>query len=259
MKKILFILLLLLVLFMAFRGFFQEQKEDLATSPSPTITPTPTKIPEKTLSLKFENKEYLVSWFKISKDNKISLYPNFKDKTIFTKFTTQKECKFAINANFYDKNNNPLGLFIGENYNKTQKLESALFNGVFYHSENGKFQINDEFSDEKIKMAVQSGPMLFLNKNKLKLKIIDDRQARRMFVLVTPNNDVYFASAYDKDSELQGPYLQDLPEVIAEFASKAKIEIESALNLDGGSASAFFNGETMLQEISPVGGIFCVK
>ncbi|KKW11013.1 MAG: hypothetical protein UY49_C0010G0009, partial [Microgenomates group bacterium GW2011_GWC1_49_7] len=68
-----------------------------------------------------------------------------------------------------------------------------------------------------------------------------------------------FLTVYKEDSVFEGPLLADLPKVIQKINTEENLGIVDALNLDGGSASAFDNGETSLSELTPVGSLFCVN
>jgi len=157
----------------------------------------------------------------------------------------------AINGGFYDTANKPLGLFrIGETV-LAKQIQSNLLNGFL--------------SDDGITVAVptgrfvlQSGPLLIQRGNPLPLKIQNDEHARRMVAAKT-GEGFLFLTVYKEDSVFEGPLLADLPKVIQKINTKENLGIVDAINLDGGSASAFKNAETTLSELTPVGSLFCIK
>jgi hypothetical protein len=80
-----------------------------------------------------------------------------------------------------------------------------------------------------------------------------------MIAMVTGDNKVIFMSIYNESSKFMGPYLADLPQILEIAQDKIGFLIADAINLDGGSASAFYFRDFQLSEASPIGGFFCVK
>lgn len=227
-------------------------------TPSGTFTPTPTTTDPETVSVNVENNTYQVSWFKITDPKRLILIANFEDKLSSDEIVDKYNCRAGINAGFYGKDGRPLGIFVNDQNDRKIKRESNLFNGIFYLTSDDIFSIEEELPDDSLKLALQSGPFLIFHKNTLPLKIIDDELARRM-VIATNEKEIIFLAIYDGISHLQGPYLSLLPKIIEAFSQKTGIEIVNALNLDGGSASAFTKPGLELKEISAVGGFFCHK
>jgi hypothetical protein len=64
---------------------------------------------------------------------------------------------------------------------------------------------------------------------------------------------------YDPSSSFRGPKLADLPSFVSKLEKDVQVPLADAINLDGGSASTFKNGETYLTELSPVGSLLCIK
>ena len=226
-------------------------------TPTATFTPTPTPPDPQTASFKWEGKNYEVSWFKVSKPESLRLIANFQSKLSSSELIEKFACQKGINAGFYDQEDKPLGIFINDQTNRRNKLDSDLFNGIFYLT-NENFVISEDLPEENIRIALQSGPLLISDSKVLPLKIKEDELARRMVVAIN-EEEIIFLSVYNAVSNLQGPYLADLPKIIEKFSQQSKIKINDALNLDGGSASAFYNERTSLTEITSVGGFFCVK
>ena len=75
----------------------------------------------------------------------------------------------------------------------------------------------------------------------------------------TKEGKVIFIVAYTKGNPLSGPRLTELPEIIDELSKNAKLDIVDALNLDGGSHSAFLTKSFQLTEISTIGSYFCTE
>ena len=103
--------------------------------------------------------------------------------------------------------------------------------------------------------AVQTGPILWENNQPIKINTTNDKSARRGVAILSSDNKLYFVIFYNPMAEVLGPYLNDLPEIL----KLLNISITSAINLDGGGASAFYDGRTFLEESDPVGTILCAK
>ena len=258
MKRLILIIIILTCLTVGGCTLTQSNDFNLTVTPSATFTPTPTTADPETISLNFEDKTYQISWFTIKDPEQLTLIANFQNKLSADEIIKKHACQRGINAGFYGKDNRPLGIFINDQNDRKNKLESNLFNGIFYLTSNNLFSIEEELPDKPLKFALQSGPFLIFHKNTLPLKIIDDKLARRM-VVATNEKEIIFLAVYDKISPLQGPYLSSLPKIIEAFSQKTGREIINALNLDGGSASAFTKPGLQLKEISAVGGFFCHK
>lgn len=259
MKKLLPIIILV-VLVVGGCGLAKNKNSNISLTPSPSsmTTPTPTVADPETISVDVGGRKYQVSWFTLQNPEKVTLLANFTAKLSSEEIIKKYSCQNGINGGFYGKDDKPLGIFINDAADRRNQLNSNLFNGIFYITKDNKFGIEENLPKDILKLALQSGPLLILNKNILPLKINDDKLARRMVVGVS-EKEIIFLSVYDEISRLQGPYLADLPKITEEFSKKTKVEITSALNLDGGSASAFYKPRISLNEITAVGSFFCVK
>ncbi len=107
--------------------------------------------------------------------------------------------------------------------------------------------------------VVQTGPMLWDQNHSIKINTTNDKSARRGVALTTIDNKLYFVIFYNPRAEVLGPYLNDMPGILDKLGKLEQLEIISAINLDGGGASAFYDGKTFLEESDPVGTILCAK
>jgi len=121
------------------------------------------------------------------------------------------------------------------------------------------FKSIDYKTNEKAYISLQTGPILIKDANKINISIQNDKSARRTFSFLDNENNIYFGSIYKFDSVYLGPTLDELPEVLSKFVSGFGIEVVDAVNLDGGSASFYFDVNTKLSELSFVGSYFCIK
>ncbi|RJR30058.1 hypothetical protein C4564_01180, partial [Candidatus Microgenomates bacterium] len=107
--------------------------------------------------------------------------------------------------------------------------------------------------------ALQTGPVLVENGSAVELSLARDKQARRIVAAITGSNELVFVAIYSPGSSFDGPYLEDLPLIVNHISEELNLNIADAINLDGGTASAFYSENTHISELSPIGSFFCVK
>ena len=96
------------------------------------------------------------------------------------------------------------------------------------------------------------------------MSIKDDKAARRIVIGKTQANEIYLLAITDEANVNSGPQLADLPTIFHELNQNPILNLKSKflnlINLDGGSASAFYaeNGAT-LTELTSVGSFLCGK
>lgn len=202
--------------------------------------------------------KYFYALYEVRKNQKISLISNLENKLSSFQIKEEYRCQAIFNANFYDTNYRHLGLFKSKDIEYGKVLVSNLFNGFFYYAGDEYFISRTE-AETASNFILQSGPVLFENALPYSLKIKEDKEARRVVVFVADTGKLYFAVLFKEEDNISGPMLADLPLALSEIARQNKITIESALNLDGGSASTFQTPEIILTEIKLIGGAFCVK
>jgi len=78
-------------------------------------------------------------------------------------------------------------------------------------------------------------------------------------VAVSGENKPFFFVFYDETNFLDGPTLEELPDLINKINQDYSLGIADALNLDGGTASLFFSGRINLNEAAKVGSVFCIR
>jgi uncharacterized protein YigE (DUF2233 family) len=225
-------------------------------SADPTSTPDP-GIPETTVTV--GDTTYSYAMIKVATGSSITLIPNFSGKRDAKSLADENQCQEAINGGFYDTAGKPLGFFYTNTRTYGTKISSSLVNGFFWADTNGGALISSDLPHASYRFAVQTGPLILFNGQTLQLTIVQDEHARRMIVGKTADDRFVFLTVYPADSVYSGPTLSELPSVVASISKKENLGIADAVNLDGGSASAFYNGETSLSELTPVGSIFCIK
>lgn len=256
MKKLIFLFVILCIIFFIWRIRQNESTREISEPILTTENPTSINPSWKTITI--DEKTYAYDYFKVSETTDVFLIPNFVMQKLSKSVLTENNCSRGINAGFYDKEYKPLGLFVTDKKTFSSSLSSALLNGFFTIDDSNHAEIQQAYNGAT-HIALQSGPLLMLNSQKLPLRIKNDEFARRSVASVSRNGDILFFSLFLPDSEISGPLLQNLPNVLMEINKNQKLELTDAINLDGGSASFFKGEETYLEEITTVGGVFCIR
>lgn len=191
--------------------------------------------------------------------DQVTLLPNFEKKEIARQLYNDNGCKVLVNAGFYSKENTPIGLFVSEHKEIGKFQTNRLFNGILSVNDMETPRITRNVPTDRLRLAVQTGPVLIENAQAQTLNINNDSPARRMVALVNGENKIAFLSVYDEESTFQGPKLADLPKILEDFEKETGIEIADAINLDGGTASALISNDYWVNEVSPIGSFFCIR
>lgn len=185
----------------------------------------------------------------IFESSNIILIPNWDKPKKFKEVMVSEKCLFGTNGGFYTTQNKPIGLVKANNIVLNSSQNNRLFNG-YVSSQGIGYEIPNDAN-----WALQTGPMLWEDNQLINVKTTNDKSARRGVAITTTDNKLYFAIFYNSQAPVLGPYLNDLPEILKSL----NISIKSAINLDGGRASAFYDGNTFLEESDPVGTVLCAK
>jgi exopolysaccharide biosynthesis protein len=139
----------------------------------------------------------------------------------------------GVNGGYFDPQYNPIGLLIVDGKIITPLQRARLLSGVL--STSGKrIQISRvaEFSpNQKLEAAVESGPML-VDAGKSVRGLESTKIARRTFAAVASGDKAALGFCSDVT-------LSDLSSILA-VITIPEFKIQRALNLDGGSSSAFW-------------------
>lgn len=146
-----------------------------------------------------------------------------------------KREKYAcgVNGGYFDTEFKPIGLRVADGTTFSPLRRARLITGILLQSDRGIDVIRvSEFSrTKKIRAAVQSGPFL-VEGNKRIRGLNDSQLARRTFAGIAMNDRVLLG--FCSDVSLSG-----LADILA-TAPIADSKIRRAMNLDGGSSSAFW-------------------
>lgn len=225
--------------------------------PFATLEPTPGPTPiVKTVAL--NNKPMGYAFVRTSASS-VRLIPNFTDPVSSGDLIQKHACIAGINGSFYDTENNPLGLFRTNGTTLRERSNSSLMNGYFSIDANNIPSISYDMPEGEHRIVLQSGPMLISDAQIARLSIRNDEHARRMIAAITDDDSIVFLALFHPESTFDGPRLVDVPAYTAAVNKKELLNITHAINLDGGSASAFHNENTTLSELTHIGSFFCVN
>lgn len=256
MKKIVILVTLAISLGV---GIFIISKSFSAES-SPTPQPASAANPYFNLpKIKWEDQEYQVAQVAVENADLLQLIPNFQEKLSATAAKDKYECQSLVSGGFYLTDGSPAGLFIQGGATIKKWTANRLFNGVLSINDIATPRITFEVPRDHLRLAVQSGPVLIENGHALGLDLVSDKPARRVLAVVTGDNRLYFLVIFSPEQVFDGPKLTDLGAILSEIEKATGLVFADAINLDGGSASAFITSEFTLIEVSPVGSFFCLN
>jgi len=145
----------------------------------------------------------------------------------------RENCSAGVNGGYFDPDFKPVGLLIADGRTIAPLRHARLLTGVLFAGA-GKVQIarfGNFSARQKIDAAVECGPMV-VDAGKAVLGLESNRSARRTFAAVAVGDRAALGFCSDVA-------LADLAKILgSQFA--ADFRIQYALNLDGGSSSAFW-------------------
>ena len=147
-----------------------------------------------------------------------------------------KREKYAsgVNGGYFDSDFKPIGLRIADGTTFSPLRRARLITGILLQTDRGIDVIRvSEFSrTKKTIAAVQSGPFL-VEANKRIRGLNDSQLARRTFAGIATNDRALLGFCSDVS-------LAELANILATAPILAESKIRRAMNLDGGSSSAFW-------------------
>jgi len=191
-------------------------------------------------------KEYLIA--KISPENLI-LVNNTENKYGFSQIINDYNCQKAVNGGFYQEDNKPLGWMIIDGKQIQKVKSSQMFNG-FVYIKNKRLDISFTNDDEAI-YGHQSGPILINQGKPVSLQVANDKPTRRSVIAIDQDNNTYILMILNS-------LMQELPEKVSVIAEIEKLSLNKAINLDGGTASAYYDGVNKISELIAVGSVWCM-
>jgi uncharacterized protein YigE (DUF2233 family) len=147
----------------------------------------------------------------------------------------RENCVYGVNGGYFDANFEPIGLRIANEKMIAPLRRARLITAVLLASPRGVQIVRTrEFSPrQKIAAAIQCGPFLVDASQRIR-GLNDLTLARRTFAATTARNDRALLGVCSEIS------LADLATILATTPIASDLKFERALNLDGGSSSAFW-------------------
>lgn len=256
MKRFFFWLVFLSLIGFSFWFFFKETSPPPLTEKKTTVETD--NFRQEMKEVVSQEKKFLFLDQKISRPEKLVLLPNFEKKLPSTQLFRENNCRFLINGGFYDQQDQPLGWFFTQKSLFKKEIKSALLNGFFFQDKQGKIIIDDVGPQGPVVWGLQTGPLLIFQNQPVRFRLARDEQARRMVVALNQKDELIFLVITNSDSLAIGPPLTDLPAVVKKIGEELKEEFKTAVNLDGGTASAFINQAKKIKEYTWIGSFFCL-
>jgi hypothetical protein len=146
----------------------------------------------------------------------------------------REKCVCGLNGGYFDAEFKPIGLRVADGTTFSPLRRARLITGILLQSDQGIDVVRvSEFSRrKKIVAAIQSGPFL-VEGNKRIRGLNDSQLARRTFAGIATNDRALLGVCSDLS-------LAELANILATAPIAADSKIRRAMNLDGGSSSAFW-------------------
>jgi len=255
-RKIVFITLLFIGIFSV--SYFYKNSLNNSINLTPGVLGLPDTKDNFEIEVNFNNEIYKVNWYEINNTDNLLLLVN-QNRQTSQAFMDQNKCIFLSSGGYYKTDYSPTGLLISEYSEVSHFVYSILANGIFSINDFATPRITSQVPRDRLRFALQAGPLLKENGEFINLSLRNDEEARRVVLGVTGENKAIFMIVYKPDSALFGPYLKDLTKIIEEFEIKTGIIFADAMNLDGGSPTVFKNEDINLTESTMVGNFFCLR
>jgi exopolysaccharide biosynthesis protein len=146
----------------------------------------------------------------------------------------REKCVCGVNGGYFDTEFKPIGLRVADGTSFSPLRRARLITGILLQSGRGIDVVRvGEFSrTKKIAAAVQSGPFL-VEGNKRIRGLNDSQLARRTFAGIATNDRALVGLCSDVS-------LTEMANILATAPVLGDSKILRAINLDGGSSSAFW-------------------
>lgn len=262
MKKIIILLIVFFVIVSAAVILFRFINKNNNQNTSNLASPTPTaeiesnnvKSAEPTQSSQILDKDGTqVKWVILRDISRLKLYSNLEEKLTSYEAKDKYLCSSLTTASFYGTNGSHIGLFITDSNILSAAIDSSLFNGYFYIK--NKIPYISSIEPINSQIAIQAGPLL-IEKEKY-LETSGDEGSRRIVLATNRQDQIIFLAIYDGTNPVSGPSLKELPGVLRNIDNNTSLDFLDAINLDGGTHSAFITDDVRLTEISTAGSYFC--
>lgn len=146
----------------------------------------------------------------------------------------RENCLAGVNGGYFDPEDKPVGLLIGDGNVVAPLRKARLLSGVMIVS-NGRIQllrVAEYSSKRRATAALQCGPFL-VDRGQPVPGLNDTRPARRTFIATGGSDRAAIGFCSDVT-------LAQLGKILAALGVAPDMKVQRALNLDGGSSSAFW-------------------
>ncbi len=226
-------------------------------------TSKPEVLSRETVTNSYEvESDIEIVWAKVGQ-RAVRLINNLEKKVLSAQLMDENKCTTGINGGYYGTDDKPQGWMVIEGKQISRRKTSLLMNGYVYTATGKTLYVSDRFPGEPVEYGLQSGPVLMTNGYPHKLSMARDKNARRMVVANSKSGEAFFISVYNPNYLYSGPMMVELPQLIKNLSDREHLDIVTAVNLDGGNASAFINddqgNQISLFETTMVGSWWCVS
>jgi len=158
-----------------------------------------------------------------------------KRRASISELSKSKGAIFGINANFFDEKGQPLGLVLSDGtLHKPVHGSGKVLTGVFQVTRDSVSILRrSDFNLRNVLDAVQAGPRLLLNGEKISGLSETASYSRRAGVCLTKDNEIIF---FCLDSGFFGLTFEELQE----FLIREDVGCVDALNFDGGGSAQLY-------------------
>jgi len=145
----------------------------------------------------------------------------------------REKCLCGVNGGYFDPEFKPIGLRVADGRTFSALRRARLITGILLQSDRGidVIRVGEFYRTKKVIAAIQSGPFL-VEGNKPIRGLNDSQVARRTFAGIASNDHAVLGVC-------SGVSLAELANILAATPVAADIKIRRAMNLDGGSSTAF--------------------
>jgi phosphodiester glycosidase len=140
----------------------------------------------------------------------------------------------GVNGGYFDTEFKPIGLRVADGTTFSPLRRARLITGILLQSDRGidVARVGEFSRSKKIVSAIQSGPFL-IEGNKRIRGLNDSQLARRTFAGLATNDRAFLGFCSDVS-------LGQMADILATVPILSDSKIRRAMNLDGGSSSAFW-------------------
>lgn len=190
---------------------------------------------------------------------KLTPVPNFEKEFTSLSIKEKYNCDVLVNGGFYDEQGKPLGTYFLNSKKYSEVKKNSFVNGIFSLDTNGQMEISkvDLFDFTKdYEFYMQSGP-LYIISGTIASTDKGNTNARRIIIADDLNNNFYIIVIVDKNNFNSGPNISEASDILLKLKETLNLDIQSAINLDGGNASLFISENYSITESTFAGSFLC--